>query len=374
MVSTMRAISFGLRSRFSDVILFGVTRDGSSRCPVFVGGKMSTLRFAALALVGVAPLGLAYGACVPNGLLAPLDAGNETSVDAAPTATLPSCVGLPKTCGPNGDDDCCATTQIPGGPVARSAAGAAWDGPTAQVSAFSLDKYEVTVGRFRAFVASGMGTQASPPLDDAGASAKIAASGWRPTYNAFLPVDTQTLRLLLECNGAAQTWTDAPGAHETYPLNCTSWFIAFAFCAWDGGRLPTEAEWVFAAAAGSEQRQFPWSADASVIDPTYAIYGCTDGGACLPPVGSRPKGAGLYGNLDLAGSLHEWTLDFYHPNPPSPCVDCADLTAAGSSGVSFHGGSFSDIPSNLKTWTRFYTFDLSTASKASSTIGIRCAR
>lgn len=335
---------------------------------------MSTLRLAAIALVGVAPLALAHGACVPNGSLAPYDAGDETSVDATPTATTPSCVGLAKTCGTNGDDDCCATTQIPGGPVARSAAGAGWDGPTAQVSPFLLDKYEVTVGRFRAFVASGMGTQASPPLDNAGASAKIAGSGWRSAYDGYLPTDPQTLRLLVECNASEQTWTDMPSVRESHPINCTSWFVAFAFCAWDGGRLPTEAEWVFAAAAGSEQRQYPWSEDASAIDPSYAIYGCNDGGACLPPVGSRPNGAGLYGNLDLAGSLHEWTLDFYHPMPPSPCVDCADLISNGSSGVSFHGGSFSDVPSNLKTWTRFYTFDLPTASKASATIGIRCAR
>ncbi|WP_438023210.1 formylglycine-generating enzyme family protein [Sorangium sp. So ce233] len=60
------------------------------------------------------------------------------------------------------------------------------------------------------------------------------------------------------------------GENEARPIRCVSWSVAFAFCAWDGGRLPTEAEWNHASAGGSEQREYPWGN--AFPNSTYAVY------------------------------------------------------------------------------------------------------
>src|SRR5439155_17977855 len=117
---------------------------------------------------------------------------------------------------------------------------------------------------FRAFdlagdAASGMGTQQSPPPAGAGAHTAIAGSGWDPAWNGALAADSPGLVALLGGCGATHTWTDAPADNEDRPLDCISWYEAFAFCIWDGGYLPSDAEWNYAAAGGAEQRAYPWS-------------------------------------------------------------------------------------------------------------------
>ena len=103
----------------------------------------------------------------PDGALS-----DGASFDASLTA--PSCAGLASTCGSDGTDDCCSTAQpIPGGTFYRSYDVASDEmfsdmSSPATVSPFVLDKYEVTVGRFRQFVEAGMGTRASPPAAGAG--------------------------------------------------------------------------------------------------------------------------------------------------------------------------------------------------------------
>src|SRR5881394_1504468 len=75
----------------------------------------------------------------------------------------PSCADLAATCGPSGNESCCTSIEVPQGTTPLS--GLTSD-PPASVSAFRLDKYEVTVGRLRVFVSAGLGTQLRPP--DAG--------------------------------------------------------------------------------------------------------------------------------------------------------------------------------------------------------------
>src|SRR5262249_30558262 len=139
---------------------------------------------------------------------------------------------------------------------------------------FRLDRYEVTVGRFRRFIAAQGAFSNSPPTAGAGAQPWIANSGWDPSWAANLMPGGPALISVLTCDLAYQTWTDLPGPNESKPINCVTWYEAMAFCAWDGGFLPTEAEWNYAAAGGSEQRAYPWSIPAGsvAIDPSDASY------------------------------------------------------------------------------------------------------
>ena len=286
-----------------------------------------------------------------------------------------SCVGLPATCG--GSSGCCASNVVAGGTFNRSND----PGAPASVSSFKLDVYEVTVGRFRAFVNAGKGTQASPPSAGDGAHPKIAASGWDSRFNENLAPTTVALQAALKCDVNYPAWTDAPDANETRPVNCATWFDAFAFCAWDGGRLPTEAEWSYAATGGSEQRLYAWGTED--IDPSKASYGCLGDGSGGPPeagacafsdllaVGTKsPQGDGKWGQADLAGNLWEWGLDWYASPYLSPCSDCANLQYP-TGGRVFSGGSFFFSSTYLLSSNRNHG-TLPTARAFN--IGFRCAR
>ena len=313
--------------------------------------------------------------------------GQDASVDAPNGAvTGTSCVALPYNCGVAGNNNCCNSLLVSGGTYYRSfdVAGdidSGNQGSPATVSNFHLDKYEVTVGRFRAFVAANQGTQVHPPSPNAGAHPGIPGSGWEAGWNMQLATDTTALMASLTCSspgsGAGkQTWTDTPGANENRPINCVTWYEAMAFCAWDGGYLPTEAEWNYAAAGGDEQRAFPWSNPpaSTMIDSDHASYGCDPNGTgtgcsiqSLSPVGTKPLGDGRWGQSDLAGNVGEWGLDSYGLYLV-PCTDCVYLNAARDRIA--RGGAFQYASSILRTGVR----DLFMPSSRYPQYGIRCAR
>jgi formylglycine-generating enzyme required for sulfatase activity len=182
----------------------------------------------------------------------------------------------------------------------------------------------------------------------------------------------------VKCDATYQTWTDAAGANESLPINCIDWFTAMAFCIWDGGFLPTEAEWNYASAGGSEQRAYPWSSPPGslAIDCSYANY--YDGAAyCTNPpsgavnrVGSEsPEGDGKWGHADLGGDVWEWTLDWYASTYGDPCVDCANLIPASSRVV--RGGFFGLDASTLRGAFRN---GAAAPSRRGVDVGVRCAR
>ena len=247
----------------------------------------------------------------------------------------------------------------------------------ATVSSFVLDAYEVTVGRFRAFVLSGHGTQLTPPAVGAGAHPLLPGSGWDPGWDAMLAPDTELLVTGLvdaPCAGYA-TWTNSVGSNETLPINCVGWAMAMAFCIWDGGYLPTEAEWNFAASGGSEHRAYPWSSPPDTLSINYdvASYDCMGDGllGCamtdLLPVGSKPAGAGRWRHMDLAGNLGEWVLDVYADPLLDPCVDCA-LLVGSQRGI--RGGSFFRPDGQARAAAR----GASEPFQSSIDVGFRCAR
>ena len=140
-----------------------------------------------------------------------------------------------------------------------------------------IDTYEVTNAAFRAFV------------DDGGYA---TPRYWSERGRAWLA--TQRLDALPSA---------CPGERPDEPRRCVTWYEAEAYAHWRHGRLPTEAEWEYAA-RGPNSRRYPWGDrfDASrcnVVDATGPV-----------PVGGYPGGASWVGALDMAGNAMEWVADW----------------------------------------------------------------
>lgn len=209
-------------------------------------------------------------------------------------------------------------------------------------------------------IAAGAGKNPKNPSDP----------GWDSSFNTALPASQSALITALKCE-APWSWTDIAGAHESLPINCVSWYEAQAFCIWDGGRLPSEAEWNYAAAGGAEQRIYPWGSTAP--DCSYANF--YNGDYCVQPgsgnvnqVGSvAPKGNSKFGQADMAGNVAEWNVDFFNALGNS-CNNCASFTPSAQRVL--RDGAFGYGASTLQTSFR-NSYD---PSSHNSTHGIRCAR
>jgi|HubBroStandDraft_1064217.scaffolds.fasta_scaffold01389_5 sulfatase modifying factor 1 len=353
----------------------------------------------------------------------------EASTADAADAGVPHCApggpGLTN-CGLN-KESCCTNYEVTGGAFYRTydldslLGGDSWAAPDggatglaapATVSTFRLDKYDVTVGRFRQFVnAWNGGAGWTPPvgsgkhahlnggrgLVDVGAPADAGAlyeTGWNASDSSSIAPTSANLA----CDPDYATWTVEAGSNEGRPMNCVSWLEAYAFCIWDEGFLPSEAEWEYAAAGGNQQRTYPWGSADPGTASQYAIYGCyypsgPPGFMCsgitnIGAVGTAPLGAGMFGQLDLAGEMYQFNLDWfanYGPGdadggigqylPGAPCTDCANLTE--SFGRVVRGGCFLEDESTLLAPFRQVLFpaDEPTGNVARDfRVGARCAR
>jgi formylglycine-generating enzyme required for sulfatase activity len=170
------------------------------------------------------------------------------------------------------------------------------------LSPFRIDPYEVTVARFASFV------KRTNHVTDA------ETYGWSGVFDVRAGEWTKR-------DGA--TWRRpagprSPTAEENTPVVHVSHRDAMAFCRAEAGRLPTEAEWEYAARGGYEGRVFPWGNEPSVGGRHQANWWqgvfpgapkVEDGFAGVAPVGRfRPNGYGLY---DMVGNVWEWSADWY---------------------------------------------------------------
>jgi formylglycine-generating enzyme required for sulfatase activity len=286
-------------------------------------------------------------------------------------------------CG-SGKENCCISLPVTGGTYNRTYRNSG-SGPTGQadpatISAFRLDKYLTTVGRYRQFAAAwtanwrpaaGAGTHAYLTGGGLATTAGGVEPGWDTTWATNVKPTTSSLTGGSYCDGTHATWTAAAtGGRENFPINCVNWYEAYAFCIWDGGFLPSEAEWEYAAAGGSEQRQYPWGTTAPGSMNQYAIYGSyyTANSTGLAPVGTAAMGAGRWGQLDLAGEIWEWNLDWKNTYV-NPCTDCVSVTKASYRIV--RGDNFGGSVNNLVPTVR--GGDIAPEGRDSN-FGFRCAR
>ncbi|MBK9263910.1 MAG: SUMF1/EgtB/PvdO family nonheme iron enzyme [Polyangiaceae bacterium] len=171
-------------------------------------------------------------------------------------------------------------------------------GKSETLAPFFVDSTEVTVEAYRKCVAAGACTKAASTIEWAGASAATQQE-WSKL-----------------CNSGQSN-------RENHPVNCVTWNQAADYCKFADKRLPTDAEWEYAA-RGSEGRAFPWGSNpvtaqhanlcdkkcadfASKLGINWAAFDGDDGYEGTAPVGSFPTGATSAGVQDLHGNVAEWT-------------------------------------------------------------------
>jgi formylglycine-generating enzyme required for sulfatase activity len=162
---------------------------------------------------------------------------------------------------------------------------------------------------------------------------------------------------------------------KDHPVNCVDWAQARRFCRWAGGRLPTEAEWEYAARSGGQPWTYPWGQEpascARTVMPDRAGLGCGKGGTW--PVCSRPRGNSRQGLCDLAGNVWEWVADCWHGSYRDAPQDGSAWTTRckGKDRMVVRGSSFlNGTPDDLRAASR----DSSPAGRRYFSIGLRCAR
>ncbi len=183
------------------------------------------------------------------------------------------------------------------------------EGPVREVSidTFWIDRTEVTNEQYKKFV------------DATGRPVPYVAESWAKPYN---------------WDRAARTYPDGKGNH---PVVLVSWDEAAAYALWAGKRLPTEAEWEYAA-RGPGSRTYPWGNAWDASRCNWLSDALVEG---LAPVGSYPSGASWCGALDMAGNVWEWCADWFAPdaysaaarrNPSGPVTGRYRVLRGGSWG------------------------------------------
>jgi serine/threonine protein kinase len=242
---------------------------------------------------------------------------------AAPTAT-PTSPPPPTAVAPQN------TILIPPGTfLMGSAAGMPNEAPehTVSISAFFIDKFEVSNADYRQCVAAGGCTPAA-------------------TVDAFTYAG----------------YRDDP-AFNDYPVISVTWNQAQAYCRWAGKRLPTEAEWEYAA-RGSDNFIWSWGNN---FDPALSAASAPD----TQPVNSYPGGVSPFGLFNMTGNVNEWVQDVYDAGfyAVSPAEN--PVNAGSGENRVYRGGSFDNTDGSFYTTSRRYD---KPATYADVDVGFRCAQ
>jgi formylglycine-generating enzyme required for sulfatase activity len=198
--------------------------------------------------------------------------------------------------------------EIPAGSFTMGQDGVATPVHQVTLSRYFIGKYEVTNAQYRAFLAA-----TSDPTG--------------PTQHAGHHPDEGTGYSHTPAGGSGVDYSPY-SVGDNNPVVGVSWYDCYAYCAWAGLSLPTEAQWE-CAARGSDARTYPWGNDAPDAGVVYrANYNPTgawppdsnDGYQYAAPVGSfgagapspRADGTSPFGALDMSGNVWEWARFFWH--------------------------------------------------------------
>ena len=316
---------------------------------------------------------VALGACALGGIGAAVfflgrgngNAGNATSPTAAVTASAALVPSASASAASTAVVCPAGMIRIPGGTFYMgSDDGLPMEKPAHQVTLepYCIDEFEVTVDDYKECSDSGHCKRAGNTNSWANITDK--------DKKAFDPL----------CN------IREPETRAKHPINCVDWDMADRFCREHTKRLPTEAEWEFAA-RGPDGRKYPWGDDDPALGFLNAcgreclawgakngieekpMYEADDGFANTAPVGSFPKGASRYGVKDVVGNVWEWVADWYGPYgtedqkaPKGP--------EPGEERV-IRGGAWNG---SYPAWVRPTFRYKDTPTKRSYGIGLRCAR
>jgi len=135
------------------------------------------------------------------------------------------------------------------------------------------------------------------------------------------------------------TWGAA--GNENHPVNCVDWSQAKTFSEWVGGRLPSEAEWEYAAKSAGKDRKYPWGdEDAACEKAVISEGGDGCGKGSTWPVCSKTKGNSEQGLCDMAGNVWEWVQDRDHDSYNGAPTNGVAWESPAGSGRVVRGGSW----------------------------------
>jgi serine/threonine-protein kinase len=230
---------------------------------------------------------------------------------------------------------------------------------------FWIDRTEVTVGQFAKFVAeTGYVTSAEK---------RGGGKPWTPgPQEQEWPVVPEV------------DWLHPvePGVESEldHPVVQVSWDDAFAYCAWAGARLPTEAEWE-KAARGTDRRRFPWGDELGAGLMNFCDEECpvdrwrdtryNDGFARTSPVGSFPDGASPYGALDMVGNVWEWVADWYDEDYYGESPEVNPQGPSSGTLRAMRGGAWYD--GSAEAWTTTTIRHQNPSYDRYEDVGFRCA-